>query len=70
MYGRGGGLLPSEVSGAAGVTGAVTTVAGIAVLPETGGSIALMVLSGVTILAGTLVALSFIYTRIVMFRNR
>ncbi len=58
MYGRGGG----EVATVA--TGAVSSAAGIAILPNTGGNLALMVLSIATIGAGALIVGSFTFTRI------
>jgi hypothetical protein len=60
MYGQGGGSLSSS---AAGVSGATSTVAGIAILPNTGGNLALTVLSIVTIGVGLLVTSSFVVTR-------
>lgn len=60
MYGMGGGSLSS---GAAGVSGAASTVAGIAILPNTGGNLLLTVLSIVTIGVGLLVTSSFVVTR-------
>jgi hypothetical protein len=61
MYGQGGGLLSS---GATGVSGAASTVAGIAVLPNTGGSLLLTVLGLITLGVGVLVTTSFVVTRI------
>lgn len=60
MYGQGSGSLSSS---AAGVSGAASTVAGIAILPNTGGNLALTVLSIVTIGVGLLVTSSFVVTR-------
>ncbi len=53
MYGRG-----------AGVAGVSTTVTGVALLPNTGGSLALTILSMATIGVGVLVTSSFVFTRI------
>ncbi len=53
MYGRGSGL-----------TGAGTTITGVALLPNTSGDIALTVLSIVTIVVGAIVTSSFVFTRI------
>lgn len=58
MYGRGSGEVSSVVSGAA------STVAGAAVLPNTGGNALLMVLSIVTLVAGALILGSFAFTRV------
>ncbi len=58
MYGMGGG----EVSSVA--TGAVSTVAGVAALPNTGGNPALIALSVATIVAGVAIMGSFAFTRI------
>ncbi len=60
MYGQGGGPLSTS---AAGVSGATSTLAGIAILPNTGGNLALTVLSIATITVGVLVTSSFIVTR-------
>lgn len=53
MYGKG-----------AGVTGVGTTVAGVAILPNTGGSVTLQIFSLLTIAVGAVVTVSFAYTRI------
>jgi len=53
MYGRGAGL-----------TGAGTTVTGVAMLPNTGGNTALHILNLVTIAIGVIVSSSFVLTRI------
>lgn len=53
MYGRGAGL-----------TGVGSTVTGAAVLPNTGGNMALTILSIVTIAIGVVVTSSFVFTRL------
>lgn len=58
MYGRGAGEITSVT------TGAVSTVAGIATLPNTGGNTALMLLSVATLVVGALILSSFVFTRI------
>lgn len=59
MYGGlGGGSVASAT------TGVATTVAGIAVLPNTGSSPILTVLSLATIAAGSLIIVSFVFSRI------
>jgi hypothetical protein len=67
MYGGRGGGLVSEVTGLAGVS---SSVAGVALLPNTGGSVALTVLSIATIAAGGLITASFILARIAALRSR
>lgn len=57
-YGRGGGEITSVT------TGAVSTVAGIATLPNTGGNTALTLLSVATLVVGALILGSFAFTRI------
>lgn len=59
MYGRGG--LASGVA---------TTVAGVAILPNTGNNTALAALAIATIAAGALVTASFVFTRIYTARNQ
>lgn len=58
------------LGGGEAVLGAATTVAGIAVLPNTGGSLVLTVLTIATIAAGSLVTGSFVVTRVVTKLNR
>lgn len=58
MYGQGSGSVASAV------TGAVSTVAGVTALPNTGGNIALMALSVATMVAGVAILGSFVVTRI------
>ena len=53
MYGRGAGL-----------AGGATTATGVAILPNTGGNIALIILSIATITLGVLVTSSFVFTRV------
>lgn len=62
MYGgRGSGIIASNATA---TTGIASTVAGIAVLPNTGGSVLLQALSITTLSAGALIILSFITTRV------
>lgn len=58
MYGQGGGAITSVA------TGTVSTAAGIAVLPNTGGSPLLIALSIMSMSAGALILGSFAFTRI------
>lgn len=59
MYGQGGGVL-----------GASSTVAGIVALPNTGGNLALTILSISTITVGALITTSFVVTRLAHTLNR
>ena len=54
----------SETGPTGAVLGASTTAAGIATLPNTGGSLLLTVFSAVTIAVGALVLGSFVFSRI------
>jgi hypothetical protein len=58
MYGRGAGELTSVT------TGAVSTVAGVAILPNTGGNPLLIALSIFSMVGGGLILASFTFTRI------
>lgn len=58
MYGLGSGSVASAAAGA------VSTIAGVTALPNTGGNVALMVLSVATIVAGVAIVSSFTVTRI------
>lgn len=58
MYGQGGGEIASVA------TGTVSTVAGLAVLPNTGGNPMLIALSIISLVAGALILGSFAFTRI------
>jgi hypothetical protein len=64
MYGRGAG----EVASAA--TGAVSTVAGVAVLPNTGSNPLVIALSLMTAGLGVLLMSSFVITRLASLLNR
>ena len=64
MYGGLGGGTTSAV------TGGVSTVAGVAALPNTGGSPLLIALSLATIVVGVAIMGSFAVTRIAIRRNR
>ena len=59
MYGGLGGGEATTVA-----TGAVSTVAGVVALPNTGGNIGLIALSVGTILAGAAIVGSFAFTRL------
>jgi uncharacterized membrane protein HdeD (DUF308 family) len=64
MYGNGAGQVASVT------TGAVSTVAGAAVLPNTGGNPLLIALSLISLLAGVIVLGSFTFTRLASLLNR
>jgi hypothetical protein len=63
MYGQGSSIITSNATGAG---GAASVLGGIAVLPNTSGNSALLVLSIATIALGSLVVLSFVSTRIAL----
>lgn len=63
MYGQGGGE-------AVALSGGVSTVAGITVLPNTGGSMALTILSITAMIAGGLIVGSFVLTRVLARLSR
>ena len=63
MYGQGGGE-------AVALSGGISTVAGIAALPNTGGSMALTILSITAMAAGGLIVTSFVLTRVLSRLSR